>query len=496
MATYYVDPVNGSDSNNGLGPDASHASNKPWKTLAKLLGASGFASGDTAYLAPGAYRETVTVAMTSAVAETKVLADPGNAQGFKTSGGVLVASGQVQWTAYTTNDKTAPAASMALDLNGRDFLTFQDILFVGGNLSGGCVRGATTSSTDIKFVRCAFLAGAPNVANVNFTAGFGVALNWTFDSCLWLSSANQTAINLVLTRGTGSDYDVNVLFKDCLIVGGAGTQTRIASTGAGVNFGGGVDFYNCTIIGGNNVISTEANVSTSSPCTVYNCVLIGGGTGLNANTSGQIVEDYNLIHAATARTNVSAGSNSQTTSYAPLIDIGQALLYGAQSRPFGSPTNGSPILGFGNQAGGPTVDLLGLARPSGGQSASKGIGAYERGNTWGKETSTVRTGSNALSITGPGTQDFNVPVDATSTTVSVYMRCDSTYAGTKPKIQVLNGSECGVADASSSAVSAADSWEQLSLNFTPTRQGIVTIRLLSSDTNGGGKAFADDFAIA
>lgn len=30
---YYLDYVNGSDSNNGLGPDASHATNKPWTSL-------------------------------------------------------------------------------------------------------------------------------------------------------------------------------------------------------------------------------------------------------------------------------------------------------------------------------------------------------------------------------------------------------------------------------------------------------------------------------
>jgi hypothetical protein len=76
MTTYYVDPVNGLDANNGLGPDASAVSNKPWKTLAKLLGAAGFASGDTAYLAPGTYREVVTVAMTSATVTTSILAIP------------------------------------------------------------------------------------------------------------------------------------------------------------------------------------------------------------------------------------------------------------------------------------------------------------------------------------------------------------------------------------------------------------------------------------
>ena len=36
MTTYYADFVNGNDANNGLGPDASHANNKPWKTIGKL----------------------------------------------------------------------------------------------------------------------------------------------------------------------------------------------------------------------------------------------------------------------------------------------------------------------------------------------------------------------------------------------------------------------------------------------------------------------------
>jgi hypothetical protein len=47
MATYYVSNSGGSDSNNGLGPDASDATNKPWLTIGKALGASGISSGDT-----------------------------------------------------------------------------------------------------------------------------------------------------------------------------------------------------------------------------------------------------------------------------------------------------------------------------------------------------------------------------------------------------------------------------------------------------------------
>ena len=122
MTTYYVDFINGLDANNGLGPDASHATNKPWKTIAKLLGAAGMASGDTAYLSPaGPFREVVTIAMTSAASETAIIGDPGNAQGFNTSGGVLVTPADVIWTAYTTNDTTAPSATILLTLRGATF---------------------------------------------------------------------------------------------------------------------------------------------------------------------------------------------------------------------------------------------------------------------------------------------------------------------------------------------------------------------------------------
>lgn len=99
MTTYYIS-TEGSDSNNGLGPDASDATNKPWLTVGKALGASGISSGDTVYIGPGVYREEVSVAMTAPTGETFVIGDPGNAQGFKDSSGNLLSAGDVRLTAY------------------------------------------------------------------------------------------------------------------------------------------------------------------------------------------------------------------------------------------------------------------------------------------------------------------------------------------------------------------------------------------------------------
>ena len=117
MTTYYLDPVNGSNLNNGRGPDASHASNKPFATIGKLIAASGVMSptgGDVAYLAPGVYRERVVMGITSPNAENQIIGDPTHSKGFKTSGGSLVAPAPVVWTGFETNDTSLPSAAAAV----------------------------------------------------------------------------------------------------------------------------------------------------------------------------------------------------------------------------------------------------------------------------------------------------------------------------------------------------------------------------------------------
>jgi hypothetical protein len=499
MTTYYVSP-SGSDSNNGLGPDASHASNKPWLTIGKALGASGIASGDIVYVAPGTYREVVTVNMTSATAETQVIGDPANEKGFKNGSGVLLSSGEVQWTAFTTNDKTAPSGTSLLSLNAKDFLTFKNITLVTGAAHG---ITAAAVSTDIKFTDCTFIYGHTGASNFNvmsISGTFGVALNWTVDRCRFLVNG-RTAINITLPTGSGSDYDANFLIRNCICITGSGAFVNVTSSGSSSQEGGGVDVLNCTVIGGGIALSTNTTRVGGStfafPCTMNNSFVYSATNGVNAGESGAITENYNLLYCGgTPRVNVTAGANSISDgSYASLVFVGQELQYGASLRPLGMPTPGSPLLGYGDDGNAPAVDILNRIRPSGGASASKAFGAYEFHNCWVKETSTVRTGSNALVCTGPGDHEFQVPVDATSTTISVYMRFDSTYSGTKPQLQIVNGTECGVSDATATCTGSANAWEQLSLNFTPTAKGIVTVRLVSNSTAASGKAFADDFAV-
>jgi hypothetical protein len=61
-------------------------------------------------------------------------------------------------------------------------------------------------------------------------------------------------------------------------------------------------------------------------------------------------------------------------------------------------------------------------------------------------------------------------------------------------MKVLNGEEIGVSEATATMTAAVDTWEQLSLNFTPTAKGVVTVRFISRSAAGNGKAFFDDFS--
>lgn len=498
MTTYYISATTGSDSNNGLGPDASHATNKPWLTIGKALGASGIASGDTVYLAPGTYREAITVAMTSATADTSLIGDPTNAQGFKTSGGVLLSAGEIIWTAFTTSDTTGLASAAPLILNGCDFLSFQRITFVGGNVSPSCVNGNTQTSTDITFTECAFFPQNIGGNTFEINSAADVILNWTIDRCLIVTARGGRMFSATVPTGT-ADWDANVLFRNCLMLfGDNASGVSLYSSGATAGKPGGVRLQNCTTFSGRNILQTfSANFSTSIPCTAYNCQLLHCTTALNANTSGQIVEDYNRIISNTPRTNVSTGANSQSsTAYPGAWELGQYLWIGRQARPPFTPLAGSPLLGFGNQTGAPTVDMANRPRPAGGGSTSNAVGAFERHQTAARETTTTQAGTSAIKITGPGDHDLVIPVDASSTSLSVYVRYDTTHGTTnKPQAQLLANGAIGVTGETKTATVGVDTWEQLTFSsFTPTAKGAVTMRLISRAAGGAGVAYFDTVA--
>lgn len=122
------------------------------------------------------------------------------------------------------------------------------------------------------------------------------------------------------------------------------------------------------------------------------------------------------------------------------------------------------------------------------------MGAVEARSRPAQDTDTFHSGAASARFDGAGYYDAMRPVDAEETTISVYARKDSNYAGDPPILEVLNIP--GVADQSDAMSGAADNWEQLSVTFTPTAPGWVRVRLRSRDNSTNGKCFFDDLAVS
>lgn len=435
--------------------------------------------------------------MTSAVAETSVIGDPANGQNFKDASGIPLAAGDVIWTAYTTNDTTAPSTSATLNLNGRDFLTFRGLLMIGGNANPSVVTSTTTNSVNIVFRDCTFITVAAGNSAFAYTGLADVASNWTIDRCIFAGSTSGSCIFVTLPTSGTADYDSNFLVQNCIVTGSYATFVNVSASGALSFKGGGVDVYNCTIPSRCVALNTgSANVSTSIPCTIYNCLIMSGArNGVSANTSGQIIEDFNRILAGTPRTNVTAGASSiSDLSHAPLIEAGYDVIVGRLPRPFGMPMKNSPLLGRPSASSGtPTVDAMNRPRPSGGNSACSAWGAMERHDFGTKGAS---SGSSVLTLLGPGDHDFFVPLEATAASISAYGLYDSLHgAGSPPYLLITNGSEIGISDASTVMTAASGTWEQLTVVVTAASTGFVTARLVSRSAASGGNAYFRTFNV-
>jgi hypothetical protein len=368
MATYYV-RTDGNNANAGTGPGTSQA----WQTLAKALGSTGIASGDTLWIAPGTYRESVTVNMTSATANTYIKGDPSASQ---FSG---VTAGPIVWTSWTNN--TTKPTTRACVLNGRDYLSFSKITFIGGdNDFGACIGAETQTSTNITLTECAFYS---YYNNVRMECAFNTAFNWTFDRCVFHTQQNH--IIAYGNRGTGSNYSLGITIKSCIFLQGNGI--KFVQTGAGTAYpAGGITVTNCNFFPAGNACEVSLGTSTSS-ATVKNCIFSSTYTNLQAGISGEITEDYNLfVLAGTLRTNVTAGANSKLIMSGG--DFGENWAQATRNIiPF-YPRSGGSYIAAGTATGAPTTDFYGNSF-----AGTPSVGAVETG--------TISTSSGGM-IVHPG----------------------------------------------------------------------------------------------
>lgn len=489
MATYYVRKT-------GNDVAAGTSAGSAWQTIGKALTSA--AGGDSVYVGGGIYRETVAVSASPGSTLTLI----GDVDGLNTGD-----FGEIIWTAFTTDDKTTPSSSLTLNTNAKSNLYFKKFTIIGGGSNEIVGNSVSTTSQNITFEDCTFISQSGSNSGVEATAQNGVALNWLFDRCRFIGVASTTAGQGLLRINClgNTSVDTNVIVRNCYFQGAA--AAAIAFVGADTTHTtangakGGNVIFNTTL--GTDAFLYVLNWNPDAPVTANGNVIFSNTGFIASHTTADISESYNINYATTAQTGLSGnGTGDQVSAaYAPLFHIGQELQQGRQIRPMMTPCSDCPSWAVGTTGSPPSVDLLNRVKPSGGGvvegTSNKTPGALERHDIAIQETSVVDSGSNAIKIVGPGDHRIIVPVDPTSTVITVRTRFDSNYIGVLPKAVINSNGEIGVSGQTITATGSANTWTTLTFSaFTPTAKSWITLDLYSQDTSGTGITYFDTITIS
>jgi hypothetical protein len=496
VATYYISP-SGSNANNGLGPDASHASNKPWLTLGKALNTgSTVVPGDTVYVAPGTYFSEALVpiaGVTSTASPTAVRGDPLNAQGFKDGSAVLLAPGVCHVTARASGalDTTDAPGGLLLNYvtNDPDGLQLYNLVLEGGN---GCITVSLNGSNDLLWEDCRILAHTESSNLATITSNDATAptagRNFTWRRCIIVGVQTLAADFTSATSAATADADLNIVFEHCLIFGKCNLRA------GGANKAGGMRLKGCTMIGTTSGFlhsSTTGRHSTVTKSTMEGCTMIAGARmadGVDADCLQDL--GYNRgIGIQFANTNCTeAGTSARNVAgqlvWPDLLKWGLAL--NLNDILSWIPSAPSAVLGSGWSNTG--LDFRGrTARPWG---AGPTIGYLEGGHLSQETGSQISGGgANSVKITGAGEVAFHIPVAAAATVVTVTTESTSYGGSNFPQLIVMANPSLGVTQQTASATSAAE--QTLAASFTPTAAGVVELRLLSRSTSVSSSTYFD-----
>jgi hypothetical protein len=486
MPEYFV-RTSGNDGYDGLTPATAFATPARAAQLA--------AAGDVVWIGGGVYHDTQMAPASGA--NGSPIQFRGDLNGAKTGDpGVAIL------TNYLANH-TSNNGQAALDLNTRCFVEFYDLVFHGYRTQGVAYIHSTTAYAfeGVTFDGCVLLnenGGNPviqlEVAGGATPAGDGLTLrNCLLHTCLRLAwTVNAARPNLKL------------LIENCLFVGrlgatAGGVGVYLSRSGTGSGSIGGITIRGCTFLANENAVYAAYIDNASNPIRVVNCKGIGVNRLVSAlsATAGSVYEDYNLATADnTALTEgvVTAGGHSRNQQVGLLlggiIDFPLYRRFGWSGllpwQPLVIPEFDRSV-DAGSEADLPATDAYGNPRR-----AYRGydIGAIEGRVEPVQDTALSPSGAAALRFDGASWHDVLIASDAAPTTISVWARYDSAYTGTLPTLEVKNIPS--VADQTAAMVGGSETWEQITLTFTPTAAGVCRVRLRSQDTSALGRCWFDD----
>ena len=375
MATYYVKLA----ANGGNDSLAGTSSSTAWATIGKALGATGIASGDTLYIAPGTYNESVTINITNPTAETFIIGDPTASQ-FPG-----LAAGPVYHSAWSADGTTQITAGVLITGTTKNYLHFQNIWWASDTSN----MVVLNTSRYAKFTRCQFVSSNRTYVAIRLTSATSTPVDATITRCAFVGG------NAIFLQGTNTTDATSI--TDSLFV-----ANSINIDSNSTNF----SCFNCTFFESVNGVVQRANTTGTASFVRNSLFLSYSSFAIQATSAGILTENFNRL-IGSGRSNVTTGANSVSTG-AQGVDYTYLLNQGMNYQQIWTSLQGGPNIAFGTATGAPATDLYGVtwtgASPDAGSGAYRVITslpsqiAYNGGNDRNASTITIAPGSTSQSI--------------------------------------------------------------------------------------------------
>ena len=426
MSNCWLDPIDGSDSNDGLSAANAKASVAAAEAVATSAGDKVHVRCGTGVNTP--YIRATLTCSNSGSSGNHIIWEADNA-GVHWKGG-----GRVIWSG--SDDDDAFTRGLCIDHNGHDYRTFRGFQFE--NVSNNDTIDTTSTETDWTIERCVFLVADRRPFRLNAT-------NTIFRNCWVLSSL-------------GCEFGEAAIVENCWF-----TTGDINLTADNAEFRFNWLLHNTRVWG----LGTGTGASANN---VHHNLWEGSGN-LRANTSGNVVSDYNWGISGFVYNTVTAGSNDVNTeavSYCgPIIhpthiDFGDLFQMSGQSN----------TIGVGGTRTWPSLNGV----PD--QSVNADIGPMQR-MSWAKESPS----SNRIQIPPGVVVKGFVNVEAsTAITIDASFDTDSVAITNEPSLVLL--AALGVTEQEDPTADVENNGpEAVQVSGTPNANGRMMYELRNNDSS-------------